>query len=29
MDIVIVVTYIGLNESGAPFFAALVGTAAI
>ena len=29
MDIVVVVTYIGLNESGAPFFAALVGTAAI
>ena len=29
MDIVLVVTYIGLNESGAPFFAALVGTAAV
>jgi hypothetical protein len=29
MDIVIVVTYIGLNESGAPFFAAMVGTAAL
>ena len=29
MDIVVVVTYIGLNESGAPFFAAMVGTAAI
>ena len=29
MDIVVVVTYIGLNESGAPFFAALVGTAAV
>ena len=29
MDVVVVVTYIGLNESGAPFFGAMVGTAAI
>ena len=29
MDVVIVVTYIGLNESGCPFFASIVGTAAI
>ena len=29
MDIVVVVTYIGLNESGCPFFAAMIGTAAI
>jgi hypothetical protein len=26
MDVVVVVTYIGLNESGAPFFGAMVGT---
>jgi hypothetical protein len=29
MDVVMVVTYIGLNESGVPFFASIVGTAAI
>ena len=29
MDVVLVVTYIGLNESGCPFFASMVGTAAI
>ena len=29
MDVVVVVTYIGLNESGAPFFGAMVGTAAV
>ncbi len=29
MDVVLVVTYIGLNESGCPFFASIVGTAAI
>ena len=29
MDVVVVVTYIGLNESGCPFFGAMVGTAAI
>ena len=29
MDVVVVVTYIGLNESGAPFFGAMVGTTAI
>ena len=29
MDVVLVVTYIGLNESGCPFFGAMVGTAAI
>jgi len=27
--VVMVVTYIGLNESGVPFFASIVGTAAI
>ena len=26
MDVVVVVTYIGLNESGCPFFGAMVGT---
>jgi hypothetical protein len=29
MDVVVVVTYIGLNESGCPFFGAMVGTAAV
>jgi hypothetical protein len=29
MDVVVVVTYIGLNECGAPFFGAMVGTAAV
>jgi len=29
MDVVMVVTYIGTNESGAPFYASIVGTAAI
>ena len=29
MDVVMVVTYIGLNESGCPFFGSIVGTAAI
>jgi hypothetical protein len=29
MDVVMVVTYIGLNESGVPFFASIVGTAAV
>ena len=29
MDVVMVVTYIGLNESGCPFFASIVGTAAV
>ena len=29
MDVVVVVTYIGLNESGAPFFGAMIGTAAV
>ena len=29
MDVVVVVTYIGLNESGCPFFGAMIGTAAI
>jgi len=29
MDVVVVVTYIGLNESGTPFFGAMVGTAAV
>jgi hypothetical protein len=29
MDFVFVVTYIGLNESGCPFFGAVVGTAAV
>ena len=29
MDVVMVVTYIGLNESGCPFFGSVVGTAAI
>jgi len=29
MDVVLVVTYIGLNESGCPFFGAMVGTAAV
>ena len=29
MDVVVVVTYIGLNESGVPFFGAMVGTAAV
>jgi hypothetical protein len=29
MDVVMVVTYIGLNESGVPFFGSIVGTAAI
>jgi hypothetical protein len=29
MDVVVVVTYIGLNESGCPFFGACVGTAAV
>ena len=29
MDIVVVVTYIGLNESGCPFFSAMIGTAAV
>jgi hypothetical protein len=29
MDVVVVVTYIGLNESGAPFFGAMLGTAAV
>jgi len=29
MDVVVVVTYIGLNESGVPFFGSMVGTAAI
>ena len=29
MDVVLVVTYIGANEDGAPFFASIVGTAAV
>ncbi len=29
MDVVVVCTYIGLNESGCPFFGAMVGTAAV
>ena len=29
MDVVVVVTYIGLNESGCPFFGAMLGTAAV
>ena len=29
MDIVVVVTYIGLNDSGCPFFGAMLGTAAV
>jgi hypothetical protein len=29
MDVVVVVTYIGLNESGCPFYGAMVGTAAV
>ena len=29
MDVVVVVTYIGLNESGCPFFGAMIGTAAV
>ena len=29
MDFVFVVTYIGLNESGCPFFGAVLGTAAV
>jgi hypothetical protein len=29
MDVVVVVTYIGLNESGVPFFGSAVGTSAI
>jgi hypothetical protein len=29
MDVVVVTTYIGLNESGCPFFGAMVGTAAV
>ena len=29
MDVVVIVTYIGLNESGCPFFGAMVGTAAV
>ena len=29
MDVVMVVTYIGTNESGTPFYASIVGTAAI
>ena len=29
MDVVVVVTYIGMNESGCPFFGAMVGTAAV
>ena len=29
MDVVVVVTYIGLNESGVPFFGAMLGTAAV
>ncbi len=29
MDVVMVVTYIGSNESGVPFYASIVGTAAI
>jgi hypothetical protein len=29
MDVVVVVTYIGLNESGCPFFGSAVGTSAI
>ncbi len=29
MDVVVVVTYIGLNESGVPFFSAFVGTSAV
>jgi hypothetical protein len=29
MDVVVVVTYIGLNESGVPFFGAMVGTGAV
>jgi len=29
MDVVVVVTYIGMNESGVPFYASMVGTAAL
>jgi hypothetical protein len=29
MDVVVVTTYIGLNESGCPFFSAMLGTAAV
>jgi hypothetical protein len=29
MDVVVVVTYIGQNESGVPFYASMVGTAAL
>jgi hypothetical protein len=29
MDVVVVVTYIGLNESGCPFFGSMIGTSAI
>ena len=29
MDVALVVTYIGLNESGCPFFGSIVGTAAV
>ena len=29
MDVVVCVTYIGLNESGCPFFGAMCGTAAV